>query len=88
MRKKLKTGKSVIILPLKDVALQEKYAKVNPNKGKKGRIKSIRPSRTGLVPSELIEPTTQDVEYHIELDDGSIITAPHEALELSEVYGG
>lgn len=81
---KFQNDKRVRLLPLKDVALQDKYPKVNSNKGKKGRIKFGKPSRTGLVPSPPIEPTTKDMEYDIELDDGTIITAPHEALELLE----
>ena len=84
MLRKFESGKRVRILPLKDKALQEKYPKVNPNKGKEGIIRSCRHSRTGLVPSPPIEPTTKDTDYEIKLDDGTIIIAPHEALELLE----
>jgi hypothetical protein len=81
---KFESDKRVRILPLKDVALQEKYPEINPNKGKEGKIKFGNPSRTGLVPSPPIEPTTEDIEFEVELDDGTIVTAPHEALELLE----
>ena len=81
---RFENGKRVRILPLIDEALQERYPDVNPNKGKVGRIRFGKPSRTGLVPSPPIKPTTEDIEFAIDLDDGISITAPHEALGLLE----
>jgi len=81
---KFETGKRVRILPLKDKGLQERYPDVNPNEGKEGIIRFCRHSRTGLVPSPPLEPTTKDTDYKTELDDGTIVIAPHEALKLLE----
>jgi len=81
---KFENGKRVRILPLKDPVLQDRYPAVNPNAGKEGKIRWGGTSKIGPLPYPLIEPTIETTRYTIDLDDGTRITAPHEALELLE----
>jgi hypothetical protein len=81
---RFENGRRVRILPLKDDVLQKRYPDVNPNAGKEAMIRWGGPAKIGLVPSPPIEPATEDIEYEIELDDGTAIIAPREALGLLE----
>ena len=72
----------VAIIPLEDEDLKEKYEDIEEYKGKKGKITRIILSRTGSASSDLIEPTTRNIEYKIEFEDGNSIIVPHEAIIL------